>query len=478
MKSFKSIANFAFIFFFLTGNLFAKTPNIILIFMDDMGYGDLSVYGSLQYNTPQMDRLANEGIRFTNFLSAQAVCSASRAGLLAGCYPNRIGFHGALSPNSKTGIHPDEILLSELLLSKGYHIGMVGKWHLGDTLPFLPLQNGFKEYFGLLYSNDMWPVNYEGKPATDHRKQWYPPLYLVDGNEKKYPVSTLDDQAQLTGRYTERAVEFIHKNKDNPFFLYVAHSMPHVPINASAKFKGKSRQGLYGDMMMELDWSVGEILKALSDNAIEDNTLVILTSDNGPWLNFGNHAGLTGGLREGKGTSFEGGQRVPCIMRWKGKIKEGQIFNGLASTLDIYPTIAELCSVKFTHSIDGISMAPVLNGFTSTSPRDEFYYYYRKNSLEAVRWQDWKLILPHPGRTYEGFSSGADGMPGPVTEEHFFPQALYDLRRDPGERYDVQQQHLEVLDKLLQLAEKARNDLGDDIRSVEGKNRRPAGKIN
>ena len=452
-------------------------PNVIIIFMDDMGNGDLSCTGALEYETPAIDQLAREGIRFTNFLDAQPVCSASRAGLLTGCYPNRIGITGALFPNSKVGLNSNEITIAKMLKTKGYATAIVGKWHLGDSKPFLPLQQGFDEYFGLPYSNDMWPVDFHGQPATDDRKVRFPVLNIFEGNEKKIPVTTLEDQAQLTRLYTERAVSFIKGNQAKPFFLYLAHSMPHVPINASAKFKGKSKQGLYGDVMMEVDWSVSEIMKALKETNLDKNTLVIFTSDNGPWLNFGNHAGSTGGLREGKGTSFEGGLRVPCIMRWSGVIKEGLITNSLATTLDIFPTVAEYAGVNVRHKIDGVSLQPLLKGEVSATPREEFYYYYKSNSLEAVRWHDWKLILPHPSRSYENFEVGKDGLPGPVSEIVQVPQALYDLRRDAGERYDVQKQYPDIMEKVLQLAEKARADLGDEITNRIGPNRREPGRI-
>jgi len=454
------------------------TPNIILIFMDDMGNGDLGITGATQYQTPSIDRMAMEGIRFTNFLSVQAVCSASRAGLLTGCYPNRIGFSGALGPNSKKGIHPDETTMAELLKQKGYSSAIIGKWHLGDQKEFLPLQHGFDEYFGIPYSNDMWPVDYNGQPATDWRKERYPPLYIFEGNEKKIPINTLDDQATLTRLYTERAVDFIKRKKDKPFFLYLPHSMTHVPINASAQFKGKSKQGLYGDVMMEIDWSVNEIMKAVKANGLEKNTMIIFTSDNGPWLNFGNHAGSTGGLREGKGTSYEGGQRVPCIIRWPGQIKAGMISNSLSSTIDIFPTLAEILQLKLpSQKIDGVSLFPILKGNLEAQPRKEFLYYYRNNSLEAVRMDDWKLVLAHPGRTYENFDVGMDGHPGKVDENSPVKQALYDLRRDPGERYDVQNQYPEIVKALQSLADIAREDLGDDILKAEGKNRREAGVI-
>lgn len=470
---------------FLIGCLFSQvvcsqdksTPNIILIFLDDMGNGDLGVSGALEYQTPNIDRLAQNGIRFTNFLSAQAVCSASRAAILSGCYPNRIGISGALFPRSKIGLNSDELILPELLKQKGYATSIIGKWHLGDSREFLPKQHGFDEFLGLPYSNDMWPVGYQGEPATDWRKDAFPPLYIIEGDEPKTQVKTLEDQAQLTRLYTERAVDFIRRKKDKPFFLYLPHSMPHVPINASAAFKGKSKQGLYGDVMMEIDWSVGEIQKALKTNGIENNTLIIFTSDNGPWLNYGNHAGSSGGFREGKGSSFEGGMRVPCIMYWPQQIKAGAICNSLSSTIDIYPTLAELLHLTLPEKkIDGISLLPILKGDLNAQPRKEFYYYYRANSLEAVRKEDWKLVLAHPGRTYENFETGMNGFPGKVEENFSFKQGLYDLRRDPSERYDLQNQFPEMVNELLLIADKARKDLGDDITQAPGVNRRSAGK--
>lgn len=305
-----------------------KLPNIVLIFIDDMGYGDVGCFGATQYNTPNIDKLASTGMRFTNFYVAQAVSSASRAGLMTGCYSNRVGISGALGPNSSIGINADEELIPELLSPRGYRNAIVGKWHLGDHHQFLPLQNGFQEYFGLPYSNDMWPVNYDGSQVTPENHQRpgnYPVLPLIRGNEKIREIITLEDQAKLTTLYTEYAIDFINRNKKNPFFLYLAHSMTHVPLAVSDKFKGKSKQGLFGDVVMEIDWSVGEIMKALQKNGLTENTLVIFTSDNGPWLNFGNHAGSAGGLREGKGCSWEGGQRVPCIMSWPAKIPLGAI---------------------------------------------------------------------------------------------------------------------------------------------------------
>lgn len=454
-------------------------PNIVLIFMDDLGYGDLGVTGALQYQTPNIDKLAHEGIRFTNFLTAQAVCSASRSALLTGCYPNRIGFSGALMPAAKVGINNDETTIAELLKEKGYATAIAGKWHLGHHKQFLPLQHGFDEYLGLPYSNDMWPVGYDGIPAkVGENKTQYPPLPLIKNNETIEIVKNLEDQAELTQKYTSFAVNFIKRNQKKPFFLYLPHSMPHVPIAASKNFKGKSKQGLYGDMMMELDWSVGEVMKALKTNGLDKNTLVIFTSDNGPWLNFGNHAGSSGGLREGKGTIFEGGHRVPCIMRWPGEISAGTITNKLSATIDILPTIATICNLKLPNNkIDGFNILSVLQNKKEDSPRKYFYYYYNQNSLKAVRNDDWKLVLPHPSRSYEKYLPGNNGFPGKTDENNQMPMALYDLRRDPAERYDVQTLYPEVLAELQNIAEAAREDLGDDLTKRIGKNVRPIGKL-
>ncbi|RXK50661.1 sulfatase-like hydrolase/transferase [Aquirufa rosea] len=457
-----------------------KKPNVILILMDDMGYGDLSCYGALQYETPNIDRLAHQGIRFTNYLAAQAVCSASRAGILTGCYPNRLGISGALFPNSPVGLNPEEETIAEILKDQGYATGMFGKWHLGDKKEFLPKQQGFDEYVGIPYSNDMWPVDLEGKPITTPGayKQDLPVLSIFDGDEPSIYLRNLQDQEQITGVLTRRSIQFIEKNKDKPFFVYIPHSMPHVPIAASMEFQGKSKLGLYGDVMMEVDWSVGEIIKTLKKNHLEENTLIIFTSDNGPWLNYGNHAGSTSGLREGKGTSFEGGQRVPFIAYWKGKIQAGQVSNKLAAAMDVLPTIAEITQAKLPKKkIDGLSLWPILQGNKKAEPRKEFLYYYRRNNLEAVRKEDWKLVLAHPGRTYEGFLPANDGFAGQVNENFAVPQGLYDLRRDPGERYDVQAKYPAKVQELLALADKAREDLGDDLKQIKGKENREIGRI-
>lgn len=454
-------------------------PNVVLILADDMGYGDLSSFGATQYKTPNLDKMACEGVRFTNFYVAQAVCSASRAGLLTGCYSNRVGISGALGPNSKIGLNPSEETIAEVLKKRGYRTGIFGKWHLGDYKQFLPLQQGFDEYLGLPYSNDMWRINYDGTkatPETNARKASFPPLPLIEGNDKIREINTMEDQAQLTTIYTQRAVQFIEKNKKTPFFLYVPQSMPHVPIAASAKFKGKSEQGLYGDVLMEVDWSVGQILQALEKNGLTKNTLVIFTSDNGPWINFGNHAGSTGGLREGKGTSWEGGQRVPCIMKWPGNIKAGSICNKLASTIDILPTLAKISGAPLPEKkIDGVNILPLLTGNSSAEPRKIFYYYYGR-ALEGVRENGWKLVLPHLHRSYEGLMPGQNGVPG-ATNIKKAGYALYDMRRDPGERYDVKEMYPAIIAELNKIADIARKDLGDDILHLAGENVREPGRV-
>jgi arylsulfatase A-like enzyme len=402
----------------------SKTPNIVLFFIDDMGYGDLSVNGALGYKTPNIDKMAAEGTRFTNFMAAQAVCSASRAALLTGCYPNRVGVSGAFGPKQGLGLHPKEETIADLLKANGYTTGIFGKWHLGSDSIFLPLQQGFDEYYGVPYSHDMWTLH----PWQAQAK--YPPLFWIEGSKQVKEIKNLDDASLITPTVTEHAVSFIRKNKKKPFFLYVPHPMPHVPLAATDKFKGKSDRGIFGDVLTELDWSVGQIMKELKAQGLDDNTIVIFTSDNGPWLNYGDHAGSSGGFREGKGTSFEGGQRVPAIIRWPGVVPAGRVSNKLLSNIDILPTLVKLTGAKSPkEKIDGIEFAALLKGDDTQTPRENFLYYYRKNSLEAVRKHDWKLVFAHPGRTYEGSLPGKNGQPGPAPENHDFPVALYNREK-------------------------------------------------
>jgi len=452
-------------------------PNVIVIYMDDLGFGDLSCYGALGYETPAIDRLASQGMRFTQFLSAQAVCSASRAALLTGCYPNRVGVSGAYFPNATIGLHPQEITLAELLKQKDYRTAAIGKWHLGDHPLFMPLQQGFDSYFGIPYSNDMWPVGYDGTGESAGWKKSIPPLPLILNRDTFALVRNLTDQGQLTRRYTEKAVDFITANRAYPFFLYLAHTMPHVPIAVSERFAGHTGAGLFADVMAEMDWSVDTIVRTLAKYKLSENTLILFSSDNGPWLNYGHHAGSSGGLREGKGTSFEGGHRVPAIFYWPGRIPP-RTCNQLASTIDVLPTLADLLNIPLPPvPIDGMSLLPLLNGRTDQPIRREFLYYYRKNALEAVRMDHWKRVFPHPGRTYTLHPPGQDGYPGTAPEDFSIAGGLYDLRRDPGECYDLSQLFPDILRQLDSLAAKARSELGDELTGFAGKGRRPVGDV-
>ena len=437
-------------------------PNIIIIFTDDQGYGDVGCYGAEGFVTPNIDSMAKEGILFTDFYVSQAVCSASRASLMTGSYAERVGVQGALSPWNVTGLDPDRETIAKLLKRYGYTNAIFGKWHLGHKEKYLPLQNGFDEYAGLICSNDMWPVDYDGNPLIGEKRSYYPPMAFWRGNEPSEKIESLKDQGKLTTKITELAVDFISRNKNNPFFLYVPHPMPHQPIAVSEKFEGKSELGLYGDVIMEIDWSVGQILKALKINEIDKNTLVIYASDNGPWLNYGEWGGSAGPLREGKGTMWEGGARVPCIMRWPKTINSGRINNKIAATIDIYPTIADIVGhKKFKNKIDGVSLMPILEELPEAEPRNELYYYYDKE-LIAVRKGKWKLVFPHTYRSYENVEPGKDLHPGPYGRGKAGLE-LYDLANDIGERVDLAQTYPDVVMDLEILGEKARSILGDKL---------------
>ena len=437
-------------------------PNIIIIFTDDQGYGDLGCYGADGFETPNLDQMAKDGIRFTDFYVSQAVCSASRASLMTGSYSERVGVQGALLPWDLNGLDPKTETIAKLLKRHGYTNGVFGKWHLGHMEKYLPLQNGFDEYAGLICSNDMWPVDYDGKPLINKKRSYYPNMSFWDGNEPKNSIETFEKQGQLTTLITDRAVDFIKRNKDKPFFLYVPHPMPHQPIAVSEKFAGKSELGLYGDVMMEIDWSVGEILKTLKENSIDKNTLVIFASDNGPALNFGKWGGSAGPLREGKGTMWEGGARVPCIMRWPEKISQNQNISNIAGTIDIYPTIAEIVGEReIRNKIDGVSLMTILNGEPNANPRDELFYYYGEN-LIAVRKGNWKLVFPHEHRSYINVEPGKNLHPGPYGKG-IAGLELYDLEYDIGETTDLAAQFPEVVKDLEKLSESARTTLGDKL---------------
>jgi arylsulfatase A-like enzyme len=458
-----------------------KLPNVVIIFIDDMGYADIGPFGAKAYKTPHLDRMATEGRVFTDFHAATAVCSASRVALMTGCYPERVSILGALGPWARHGINAQETTLAELCRERGYDTAVFGKWHLGQHKKFLPLQHGFDEYFGLPYSNDMSPLQAEmikSSPNPFARKNQAPPLPLFEGNKVINPAVNPEELAQLTTQYTEHAVDFINRNKSRPFLLYVPHTMVHVPLAVSSKFAGKSGAGLFGDTVMEIDWSVGQILNALKSNGVDDNTLVIFTSDNGPWLSYGNHAGSAGPLREGKGTMWEGGYREPCVMRWPGKIPAGTRCDEFAVTIDIFPTVASLIGGKVPTDrvIDGLDIWPLMSGEAGAkSPHEAFYCYY-DGGLRAVRDRQWKLVFPHEYRSLDGRPGGRDGVPANYKQLKA-TQALYDLKNDIGETKDVSADHPDVVARLEQAAEKARTALGDNFTGRKGNEIRPDGQV-
>jgi arylsulfatase A len=455
------------------GPLHAETrpPNIVLIFVDDMGYADISPFGG-KVATPSFERMAREGRKFTNFHVSSAVCSASRAALLAGCYHNRVGIHGALGPGAKIGLNPQETTIAELTKSRGYATDMAGKWHLGDAPGFLPIDQGFDGWLGLPYSNDMWPHHPEAKAGT------YPKLPLFDGDRVVDDEISPDDQRLLTTRYTERAVAFIERNKARPFFCYLAHNMPHVPLYVSDKFSGKSGAGIYGDVMQEIDWSVGEVLAALDRNGIAENTWVIFTSDNGPWLSYGEHAGSGGAFREGKGTSWEGGTRVPCLMRWPGRIPAGTTGETMLSTIDILPTIAAQIGAKLPgQKIDGLNVWPLIAGESGAkNPHEGYATYYANNELQSVTDGRWKLVFPHTYRTMGETPKATGGVPAKYRQEKVTQPQLFDLDVDPGEKSDVAAGNSEVLSRLSKFADGIRTDLGDSLTQAKGTGSRAPGR--
>ncbi len=441
-------------------------PNVIIIFCDDVGYADVGVFGAKGYKTPNIDRMAAEGMKFTDFYAAAPSCTPSRAALMTGCYPQRVSLPNVIGPSAKIGISSYEMTIAEVLKPLGYATACYGKWHLGHLPEFLPMRHGFDDYFGLPYSNDMWPHH-----PTSNR---YPDLPLIEGERV---VEYNPDQTQLTTWYTERSVRFIEKNKDRPFFLYLPHSMAHVPLFVSDKFKGKSEQGLYGDVMMEIDWSVGQILSKLKRLGIDKKTLVIFSSDNGPWLSYGDHAGSAKPLREGKGTTFDGGQRESTIMRWPGRIPAGNVCKEPASTMDILPTVAKLTGAELpSHTVDGRDIWPLMSGRTGAKSPHEAFFYYRGYALEAVRSGKWKLHLPHAYRTLAGREGGTGGRPTRY-EQGKIDLSLFDLQKDVGEQNDVSAQYPDVVERLLAFAEQMRRELGDSSKKMKGSSRRESGRI-
>jgi arylsulfatase A-like enzyme len=420
-----------------------RPPNVVIIMADDLGYGDLGCYGHPSIRTPNLDRMAREGMRFTDFYSCAAVCTPSRAGLLTGRYPVRSGMTSSkrrvLFPNSTGGLPAEEITIAEALEARGYATACIGKWHLGHRPEYLPTKHGFDYYFGLPYSNDMDGV--PGMPrggarSLDPKVEWWNVPLLRNGEVVERPA----DQHRLTQRYTEEAASFIKRNKDEPFFVYLPHSMPHVPLFASKQFQKTSPRGLYGDVIEELDWSVGQIIQALTDEKLAENTLVIFTSDNGPWLTQGLAGGSAGLLREGKGSTWDGGMRVPCIAWWPGKVPDGEINRDIACNLDLFNTTLDLAGAEVPkdREIDGVSMVPTLTA-SGHGNRDRFFYY-RDEQLFAVRKGPFKLHL----KTQSGYGQ-------PRAQVHEAP-LLFHLDQDPSEKHNLAAEYPEVVADLLREA--------------------------
>lgn len=410
--------------FSLVGTVFSqqtRLPNIIFIMADDLGYGDIGLFGATDIRTPHIDAIGKQGIALTACYTPSPVCSPTRASLLTGRYPRRMGIDGVFFPDSYTGMPPSEVTMAEVLKTRGYRTGIVGKWHLGHHLPFLPLQQGFEEYYGIPYSNDMQA-----------------PVYLHNNEVDSLEI----DQRYTTQTYTRKAVDFIRRHRDSPFFLYIPHSMPHVPIYASEPFVGRSKRGLYGDVVEELDHSVGEIMATLRELGLEENTLVVFTSDNGPWLAYREQAGSAGPLREGKQTTFDGGMRVPTVAQWPGQIPEGIQYEGLVTFFDFMPTFAAMAGAEEALAgitLDGENILPVLQG-TGKRQGDELLYYYNRE-LQAIRKGDWKLKMP--------FGGVRQGMGQKAVEPHEL--FLFNLATDLGETRNVASEHPEKANELKAL---------------------------
>jgi arylsulfatase A len=405
-------------------------PNIVVILADDLGYGDIGTFGATDIRTPNIDNLATKGLKLTSFYSTSPVCSPTRAALITGRYPRRLGIDHVFFPESFTGIPAEEVTIAEALKGNGYQTAIFGKWHVGHHRQFLPLQNGFDEYYGIPYSNDMQGV-----------------VYLRGNDVDSIKVN----QKYITKTYTNEAVKFIDKNKDKPFFLYVTHNMPHVPLYASPEFEGKSKRGLYGDVIEEIDWSVGEVVKALKKNGLEEKTLVVFTSDNGPWIIFDVEGGSAGPLRQGKGTTFEGGQRVPTVAYWPGKIKAGTVYEDLASQLDLYPTIISLTGSQKTQTkkpLDGEDLSPVL--FGTGERKGQEFAYYSNGIIEAFRKGDWKIRLPQSDVKLSGFTIV------PATDT-----LLFNLKTDIGEKDNLLKSSPEKAKELLAALTAYKAKIGD-----------------
>lgn len=416
----------------------SNRPNFVIIFCDDLGYGDLGCYGNPTILTPNIDRMACEGLKMTQFYAGAAISTPSRSSLMTGRLPVRNGMYGdrrgVLFPNSKAGMGQDEITIAKVLQQNGYATGCVGKWHLGAFSPYLPTDHGFDSYFGIPYSNDMSPAQNKGRAA-----QAYPPTPLIQGNQK---IEDEPDQGELTRRYTEQATKFIGEHKNEPFFLYFAHTFPHIPLYTNARFEGSSKRGLYGDVVQEIDWSVGEVLKALRENGLEENTFVIFTSDNGPWLTMLEHGGSAGPLKDGKGTWWEGGFRVPAIVRMPGKVAPA-INDEIMASMDLFPTFLSMAGINLPKDVvlDGVNQSAMLFE-EKTSARDEVFYWWG-SELMAVRKGPWKYYFKTIQDQY------LRTMKIEVPEEPL----LYNIQTDISEKFNKAKEHPEIVEQLLRVAE-------------------------
>ena len=444
-----------------------NSPNIVFILTDDLGYGDLSSYGSKTIESINIDKIAREGVKLTSYYAAQPVCSASRAAILTGIYPNRIGIHNAFGPNSNSGINQDEYTLAEMLKENGYATGIFGKWHLGSKKEFFPTNHGFDQFYGILYSNDMWrwhPEYPEGFPED---------LLLY---ENETPIKEITDQSNLTKDITSESIRFIEENKNSPFFLYIAHPQPHVPLFVSKDFEDITKNGLYADVITEIDYSVGRIINSLEENGLTENTIVVFTSDNGPWLSYGDHSGSSGIYREGKGTTWEGGVRVPAIIKFPNGLKP-RIINEPVMGIDWMPTFASITDSKLSkNKIDGKNIWPLLSGETNKSPHKKLYFYYRINELHSIRMNEWKIHFKRTYRSLNGKNGGIDGMPVKYDMNLLEKNELYNLKNDPEERNNVYDDFPEIVLIMEKLGTKAREELGDNLTDVIGKENREAGK--
>ena len=443
-----------------------RPPNVVVFFADDLGHGDLGCYGSPTNRTPHLDRLAAEGVRFTDAYSASPGCTPSRAALLTGCQPQRVGLPSVLSPRAQVGLSPDETTMAEVLAAKGYATAAIGKWHLGDAPNLMPWNHGFEDVLCLPYSNDMWTYNWGTRDVgLIGRDRWGPiPLWSRRPGEAPEVVARDPRQDSLTPRYTARALEFVRANADRPFFLYLAWSHPHTPLAASAPFLGASGAGLYGDVLLELDDSVGRVVDLVEELGLARDTVVVFASDNGPWTRFGDHGGSTGGLRGDKGTTFEGGVRVPLIAWGPGRVGAGRVEGRVASLMDLLPTLARLAGASPgdgawpTLPIDGVDITALLQGTLDPALEERLLVHYWPDQLQALRHGRWKLHLPHGHRTV--VEAGRDGHPG-VQGSGRIGLSLFDLAADPGETTDVAAEHPEVVARLQAWAEAVRERLGD-----------------